>query len=78
MKKLITADYDYPKSARGQTHRAAQHVPGLLIGGAFLMGGCLVIIWKTLQWTIVGNMFGECHAPCMQKTSFVDFDRVGT
>lgn len=25
----------------------------------------------------MGNMFGECHAPCTLKTSFVDFRRVG-
>ena len=23
--------------------------------------------------TMEGNMFGECQAPCMLKTSFVDF-----
>ena len=28
--------------------------------------GCRVVIWKTWQWTIVGNMFGECHG--MLKT----------
>jgi hypothetical protein len=25
----------------------------------------------------MGNMFGDCHAPCALKTSFVDFERVG-
>jgi hypothetical protein len=38
------------------------------------MGGCQVIIWKTWPWTIVGNMFGECHIPCMLKASFLDFE----
>jgi hypothetical protein len=35
--------------------------------------GCQVIIRKTRPWTIVGNVFGECHAPCTFKTSFIDF-----
>jgi hypothetical protein len=26
-------------------------------------------------WTIAGNMFGECHIPCMLKASFVDFEK---
>jgi hypothetical protein len=34
-----------------------------------LNGGCQV----TLLWTIMGNMFRECHGPCTLKTSFVDF-----
>jgi len=33
-----------------------------------------VLIRKASSWTIVGNMFGKCHAPCMSKTSFVDFE----
>jgi hypothetical protein len=37
------------------------------------------ILAKTLTngvraWTIVDNVFGECHAPCTLKTSFVDFE----
>ena len=24
---------------------------------------------------IVGNLFGDCHAPCTIKTSFVDFEK---
>jgi hypothetical protein len=27
--------------------------------------------------TIEGNVFGECHAPCTLKTSFVVLKRVG-
>jgi hypothetical protein len=34
-----------------------------------LNGGCQV----TLLWTIMGNMFRECHGPCTLMTSFVDF-----
>jgi len=26
-------------------------------------------------WSVVGNMFGECHAPCMLKTCFVDLKK---
>jgi hypothetical protein len=38
-------------------------------------GVCQVII---LLWTIFGVMHGECHAPCMPKTTFVDYKkRVG-
>jgi hypothetical protein len=33
-----------------------------------------VLIGKACSWTIVGNMFGKCHDPCMLKTSFVDFE----
>jgi hypothetical protein len=38
-----------------------------------LKGGCQV----TWPWTkvVVGNVFGECHTPCKQKTSFVDFKK---
>ena len=32
-----------------------------------------VIIRKVGQWSIVDSVFGECHAPCMLKISFVDF-----
>jgi hypothetical protein len=56
---------------RAKTHRAANPVPRWQIGG--LMRGCQVMIWKTCLWTIVGNMFGECHAPCTLKNSFLDF-----
>jgi hypothetical protein len=30
---------------------------------------------KVWSWTIVGNVFEECHAPCMLKTSFEDFEK---
>ena len=34
---------------------------------------------NTDSLTVEGNMFGECQAPCMLKTSFVDFEKkVGT
>jgi hypothetical protein len=26
-------------------------------------------------WTLVGNVFRECHAPCTLKTSFVDLKK---
>jgi hypothetical protein len=36
----------------------------------FLDRGCQVIIRKGWPWTIMGNVFGECHASSML---FVDF-----
>ena len=44
--------------------------------GALSMGESKrVIIRKAWPWTIVSNVFGECHAPCTQKTYFVDFEK---
>jgi len=40
-----------------------------------LMRGCQLIIRKAWPRTIVGNVFGECHAPYILKTSFVDFGK---
>jgi hypothetical protein len=42
------------------------------------VGGCQVIIQKARQKAIMGNVFGECHAPCTLKTNIVDIaKRVG-
>ena len=35
----------------------------------------LVIIRKNWSWMIVGNVYGECHAPWTLMTSFVDFKK---
>ena len=32
-----------------------------------------VIIQSAWPWTMMGAMFGQCHAPRMLKTSFLDF-----
>jgi len=53
---------------RAQTHRADQRVPRWQIVVALSVGGCQVIIRKTLQWNIVL----ECHAPFPLNISFVD------
>ena len=42
--------------------------------GGPLVGGCQVIIRKAWSWTIVGDVFGECHAPCTSNTPFVVFE----
>ena len=46
--------------------------PGGRWGGIIDKSGC-----QARPLTIVGNLFGECHTPCMLETSFVDFYRVG-
>ena len=33
--------------------------------------GCQVVLQKAWPWTTVGNMFGECYAPCTLQISFV-------
>jgi hypothetical protein len=33
-----------------------------------------VLIGKAWSWTIVGSMFGKCHASCMSKTFPEDFE----
>ena len=43
------------------------------IGGALSMADCQVIIRKAWPWTKVGNVFGECHDPCMQKELYCRF-----
>jgi hypothetical protein len=63
------------KVPSSHSQRAAQCVSVLRIVGVLLMAGCQVIIRKACTWTIVGNMFGECHAPSTLKTSFVDFEK---
>ena len=49
--------------------RAAQHIP------RWWIEGCHVIIRKTWPWTIVRNVFGECHTRSMLKKYFVDFKK---
>jgi len=56
------------ESSHGQTHR------GWRMGEALSMGWCLAIIQKALLWIIVGNVFGENHAPSTLNTSFVDLE----
>jgi hypothetical protein len=43
------------------------------MGGALSMADCQVIIRKAWPWTIVGNVLGECHDPCMQKDLYCRF-----
>ena len=40
-------------------------------GGDPLDGGRQIIIQKAWPWTLVGNLFGECHASYTLMTSFV-------
>jgi hypothetical protein len=62
------------KVPRGQTHSADQLVPGWRIVEAISLMGFQTKLRKGLPWTIVGNVRGECHAPCIPKNSFVDFE----
>ena len=39
------------------------------------MRGCWVILRKASRLAIVSNLFGECHAACTLKTSFVDLGK---
>jgi hypothetical protein len=56
-----------------QTHRAVHCVPGWRIREPPSMGRFQVAIaW---QRTIVGNVFGDCHAPCPLNISVVDFEK---
>jgi hypothetical protein len=48
-------------------------VPGWQIGAA--LSNCHVLIRNDWPWTIVGSVFGECHAPFMLMSSFVDFEK---
>ena len=34
-----------------------------------------VVIRKTSQWTMIGNVFGEFHRTCTLMISFVDFGK---
>jgi hypothetical protein len=61
------------KVPRAQTHREAQCVPGWRIGEELSILGFQVIIRKTGPWTIVGNVFGDCHVACTLNTSVVDW-----
>ena len=60
------------KVPRAKIH-TAQHVPWWQIKEAFSVG----VVGKARQWTIVGNMFGECHNPNIPKTSFRRFRKRG-
>ena len=45
-------------------HRIAQCISGWSIrGGSLDRGSFQVLIRKACPWTILGNVFGECHAP---------------
>jgi len=58
----------------GSYRQSSSLSPWLADRGAISMGeGKRVIIRKAWPWIIVSNVFRECHAPCTQKTSFVDF-----
>ena len=39
-----------------------------------LLNGTVRGVWAW-PWTLVGNVFRECHAPCTLKTSFVDLKK---
>jgi hypothetical protein len=52
-----------------QTRSAGQHFTGCRIENVLSLEGWRVIMWNAFPWTIVGNMFGECHAHCRLKTS---------
>jgi hypothetical protein len=43
--------------------------------GSPLYWGFHVIIRKAKSWTIVGNVFGECHNLCTLNTSYVDLEK---
>ena len=60
-----------PQSSSARSQVADKRIP--------LGGGCHVMIQKGWPWTIVGNVFGECHTPCTLKNSFCRFrkKRVG-
>jgi hypothetical protein len=59
------------KDGRAQTYTAAQCIPRGGGGGGGDRGQ--VIICNDCPWTIVVNMFWECHTLCMSKTSFFRF-----
>lgn len=59
------------KVSKAQTHIACQCIPGWRMEGILLIGGRQIIIQKAWPWTLVGNLFGECHASYTLKTSFV-------
>ena len=59
---------------RAQNHRATQHTR-VADRGSLLDGGLSDYYTESWPWTIVGNMFRECHTPCMLKTSLVDLKK---
>ena len=65
LRTLVMVPRFYPQSD--------QMFPHVLHRGCPLYGGCLVIIRKASQWTIVGNVLGKCDASFTLRTSFIDF-----
>ena len=61
------------EDSQGSNSQSCSERPGWWIAGSPVDGGCQIIIRKVLSCTIVGNLFGECHALCTLQTSFVDF-----
>jgi hypothetical protein len=57
------------------THRCGQRVPWRWIDRILSIGGGQAIMWKSWPWTIMGNVFGQCHAPCTLKSSCVVFGK---
>ena len=50
-----------------------QIVPQVYHKSRISMADYQVIIRKAWPWTIVGNVFGECHDPCMQHDLYCRF-----
>jgi hypothetical protein len=46
-------------------------IPMWQIGEAISTWVCQATIRKDWSWTIVDNVFGECHASCMLNTPFI-------
>ena len=62
-------DFIFRKLDTGVVSRArptelTQHEPQVGDKVGPLVGGCQVITQKAWPWAIVGDVFGECHAPC--------------
>lgn len=57
----------------GSTHRAVQYAP-MQRTGCVLVGKCQVILRKVWTRTIVGSVFGMCHALGTLMISFVNFE----
>ena len=64
--KLFKTDTSsgHRRGLKGSTHRANPAQPQVADREGPLVGGCQVIIQKAWPYTIVGDVFGECHAPC--------------
>ena len=69
---LLQQNFIIPTGYKGSNSQICSVHRG---GGTSRLGVCQDIIWKTRSWTKVGNVFGECHTPCMLKTSFEGFKK---